>query len=275
MARKKKDAGHGGGHGWYVTFADLMALLMAFFVVVAASSTQDKEKMAAAVGSIREAFGIQTERQTSGGVMEIDGLPVRGHTKNVASVQPSQATQQPGAMGDELDSGMLAAGSRFQSAQTAATLRQAMQDMPEINEISRHILVEERPDGIAIQIMDQDGRSMFAEGSRQPYERTRRAVIAIADVLRRTGQRIAITGHTSLKNEVSSPGYGSWELSADRANAVRRALMDGGLPDDRFDSVAGRAATEPLFPDNPYLSPNRRITILLVNEAPAVPVGGL
>ncbi len=62
-----------GGHGWYVTFADLMALLMAFFVVVAAASSADKDKMAAMVGSIREAFGVQTAKPEQAGIMEIDG----------------------------------------------------------------------------------------------------------------------------------------------------------------------------------------------------------
>lgn len=273
MARKKKGADHGGGHGWYVTFADLMALLMAFFVVVAASSTQDKEKMAAAVGSVREAFGVQTDVATQGGIMEVDGLPVRSHTKNVATVQPHDSTSRPAPLDDGVG-GAMQAGRDFSYAQAAATLRQAMQDMPEINEISRHVMIEERPDGIAIQLMDQDGRSMFAEGSRQPYERTRRALVAIAEVLRGLSQPIAISGHTSAKNEIGAPGYGPWDLSADRANAVRQTLENSGVPADRFQSVAGRAGSEPLFPDNPYLAANRRVTILLMQEAPPVPQGG-
>jgi chemotaxis protein MotB len=270
MARKKKNADHGGGHGWYVTFADLMALLMAFFVVVAASSSQDKEKMATAIGSIRDAFGTQTDKHLSGGVMEIEGLPVRGHTKNVANVAPADATQQPGPMSERLEGGPLMRSSSAASAQAAATLRQALQDMPEINEISRHLMVEEREDGIALHLMDQDGRSMFADGSRQVYERTRRALIAVSGVLRDLSQNIAISGHTG-GNEISTPGYGPWDLSADRANAVRQVLEEGGVPRDRFQAVTGRAATEPLFPDNPYLAANRRVTILLINEPPAVP----
>ena len=80
MARKKKDAAHGGGHGWFVTFADLMGLLVAFFVMLVASSTQDKKRLQIVAGSMREAFGTQIKRQA--GILEIDGLPTRPRLRN-------------------------------------------------------------------------------------------------------------------------------------------------------------------------------------------------
>jgi chemotaxis protein MotB len=67
------------------------------------------------------------------------------------------------------------------------------------------------------------------------------------------------------------PGYGPWELSADRANAIRKILEEEGVPTASFFMVAGRADTQPLFPDDPFVAANRRVTITLMREAPAMP----
>lgn len=271
MAKKKKAEAHGGGHGWYVTFADLMGLLMAFFVMIAAFSTMNEEKMAQALGSIREAFGVQTDKQINGAIIEIDGLPVRSFPKNVAMTDPIDATQQPGPITKDFEKGPLQSGRNFEFSTAAATLRQALQEMPELTEISQNVIIEETPDGLAIQIADQDGRSMFPEGSREPYERVRQALVALAPVLRALPQRISITGHTAVSQADPGPNYGPWEISADRANSVRRILADNGVPLDRFHSIVGKADTQPLYPDNPYLPANRRITITLMAEPPPLP----
>jgi chemotaxis protein MotB len=71
---KKRGAAHGGGHGWFVTFADLMGLLVAFFVMLVAFSTQDQVKLQIVAGSMRDAFGVQ-DRVRYSGVIEIPGLP--------------------------------------------------------------------------------------------------------------------------------------------------------------------------------------------------------
>ena len=69
------------------------------------------------------------------------------------------------------------------------------------------------------------------------------------------------------------PGYGPWELSADRANAVRQILEDEGLPSSHIFMVAGKADSQPLFPDDPHIAANRRVTITLMREAPPLPIG--
>jgi len=272
MARRKKGEAHGGGHGWYVTFADLMGLLMAFFVMIAAFSSMNEEKMRQALGSIREAFGIQTKNEVRGGVIEINGVPVRSYPKNVSMTNPTDSTQNPGII-MELENGPLRVGRENEFAPAATSIRQALQDMPELAAISQNVLIEETPEGLAIQLTDQDGRSMFPEGSSELYERVRAALVHIAPVLQRLPQRIAIAGHTAESRSQSRPDYGPWELSADRANAVRRVLVESGLDIDRISAVTGRAATQPLYPDNPYLPANRRITITLLHEAPPVPAG--
>ena len=83
--------------------------------------------------------------------------------------------------------------------------------------------------------------------------------------------RVSITGHTSASKLPAQPGYGPWELSADRANAVRQILEEQGYPSANFFQIAGKADTDPLFPDDPYMAANRRVTITLMREAPPVP----
>lgn len=271
MARRK-DGGHGGGHGWFVTFADLMGLLVAFFVMLVAFSTQDSAKLQVVAGSMRDAFGVQ-DRVRYSGIIEVPGLPTRPKLKNTAHISPEEASATPTP--NERDRNRTF-GARFHEDQkfalAAASLRQALQNMPEITEASKHIMIEETKQGLNIEIVDQDGRSMFADGSKFPNDRTRKILQKIAPALKEMPYRVSITGHTATSRIPPRPGYGPWELSADRANAVREILSAEGLPSGNIFQVAGKADTDPLFPDNPALSPNRRVTITLMREEPPVPV---
>ena len=271
MARRKKGGAH-GGHGWFVTFADLMALLMSFFVMIAAYSTQDQKKLQLVAGSMRDAFGVTKESRYAG-IVEQDGVPVRAHPKNVMQVPPEKASDrpQPGTLSGEETEQAFARGKALSLA--AASLRQALQDLPEIAELSKNIIVEETKTGFDLSLIDQDGRSMFGTGSTQPYERTRRILEHVAPTLRRVNQRIAVTGHAAARRPGEVPEGPPWELSAGRATAVREILAGNGVPDDRFAIVAGKADVEPMFPDNPYLAANRRVTITLMDEAPPLPPG--
>lgn len=272
MARKK--GGHGGGHGgWFVTFADLMALLMSFFVMLTAMSTQDQKKLQIVAGSMRDAFGTQRESRLSG-IVEADGIPVRPNLKNVKQAPPEQGSDFTApTMFDRPDEGVAVTSFDRAFALAAVSLRQAMQDMPEIAEASKNIIVEETKDGLNIALVDQDGRAMFPDGSKDPYERTRKILEKLAPTIRRLPNRIAITGHTSASKPGSRPGWTAWDLSAARAGAVREILATAGIPDQRFASIAGKADSEPMFPDNPYLPANRRVGILLLREAPPLPFG--
>jgi chemotaxis protein MotB len=268
MAKKRGQA-H-GGHGWFVTFADLMGLLVAFFVMLVSYSTQDQVKLQIVAGSMRDAFGVQ-ERVRYSGVIEVPGLPTRPKLKNAAPIQPEEASATPTP--DE-HGRQHAHGQKFEEdralALAAASLRQAMQDMPDITEASKHLMVEETKQGLNIEIVDQNGRSMFPEGSKEPYERTRRLVQRLAGPLKVTPFRIAITGHTAATKVPPAVGYGPWDLSADRANAFRKQLEADGVPASHFYMVAGKADTQPLFPDDPFVAANRRVTITLMKEEPPI-----
>jgi chemotaxis protein MotB len=270
MARRK-EAAHGGGHGWFVTFADLMGLLVSFFVMLVAFSNQDQQKLQIVAGSMRDAFGTQTNVRYSG-IIEVDGLPTRPRLKNAEHITPDEASATPTP---DQNAHEREYGGKWQNDQTfalaTASLRQALQDMPELTEASKHIMIEETKEGLNIDIVDQDGRSMFPEGSKEPYERTREIIQKIAEPLKKVRYRVAITGHTSASQTPPSPDYGPWNLSADRANAVRQILEEEGYPSSNIYAVAGKADTDPLFPDDPYIAANRRVTITLMREEPPVP----
>jgi chemotaxis protein MotB len=271
MAKKKRGDGHGGGHGWFVTFADLMGLMMSFFVMLVAFSTMDNNKLKIVAGSMRDAFGTQTEVRYSG-IVESDGLPTRPKLKNAAHVSPEDTSNTPTPDEQERDR---AQGARLrvdrEFALASASLRQALQDMPELTEISKHIMFEETNQGLNLEIVDQDGRSMFPDGSKVPYERTRRLIQKLAAPLKATPLRVSIVGHTAAGYVPTQGDYGAFDLSADRANAVRQILEREGLPSAHIFAVSGKADSQPLFPDDPSLSANRRVTITLMREDPPLP----
>ena len=271
MAKKKRGDGHAGGHGWYVSFADLMGLMMSFFVMLVSFSTMDNNKLKIVAGSLRDAFGVQADSRFSG-IIETDGLPTKPRLKNTARINPDEASNTPTP--DEQERSRIA-GARLkidrEFALASASLRQALQDMPELTEVSKHIMFEETNQGLNLEIVDQDGRSMFADGSKVPYDRTRRLIEKLAVPLKATPLRISIVGHTAAGFVPARSDYGAFDLSADRANAVRQILEREGLPPAHIFAVSGKADGQPLFPDDPTLSANRRVTITLMREDPPLP----
>ena len=152
------------------------------------------------------------------------------------------------------------------------SLRQAMRDMPELAELSRQLIIDQTPEGLRIQLVDQEGRSMFENNSAQPNERARVLLRAISRVINQLPNRVTITGHTSSaagSNRASAPG--DWPLSAGRAEASRQILQGAGVDGDRVYQVSGKAGSDPLYPDDPSLAGNRRIAIVLLREAPVLP----
>ncbi len=270
---KKRAKGGHGGHGWFVTFADLMSLLMSFFVMVAAFSTQDQKKLQLVAGSMRDAFGVTKESRYAG-IVEQDGIPTKTRLKNARLAPPDEAADHttPNKL-DNREDGLSNTAFHRGFGLAAASLRQALQDMPEIAELSKNIIIEESKEGLDVSLVDQDGRSMFPEGSTQPYDRTRRVLERMAPTIRRMPNRVSITGHTAAARPGTRPTGSPWDLSTGRAVSVREILAANGLPDDRFAFLAGKADAEPMFPDNPYLAANRRVTITLMKEAPPIPFG--
>ncbi|MEM8813390.1 MAG: OmpA family protein, partial [Pseudomonadota bacterium] len=216
------------------------------------------------------------------GIIEIEGIPERDYLKRVSAIEQQTDTdfadeahnrkrkQGPEANTHDIERTNIKRPRQFGLA--AASLRQAWEEMPDITEISNNIIVEETEEGLNIMLVDQDGRAMFNEGSKFPYETTRRLLAKMAPVIQGMPNRIRITGHTTAGQSTFDPNYSTWELSADRANSARQILAENGVPSEQFYAVVGKSDSEPLFPNDPFLASNRRISILLMAEAPPIPV---
>jgi chemotaxis protein MotB len=279
MARKKSGGG-GGAPEWLVTFADLMSLLVCFFVLIISFSNQDEKKLQIVAGSMRDAFGTQTEIRGAG-MVERDGLPAnprfrettRQPTPDATNSQNDREAETLSRQGPENathEVELRRSERRRNFTMAMASLRQALQDLPDIAELSKNIVLHTDEDGLHIELTDADGRAMFASSSAQLYPVARDILVRVAPVLRQMPNRIMVTGHTSYRPGSTDPG-GGWELSADRADAVRQVLMAEGIGNARFAGIVGKADTEPLFANDPTLAANRRVTILLMDEEPPLP----
>jgi chemotaxis protein MotB len=143
---------------------------------------------------------------------------------------------------------------------------------PALADLARQLSIDMTPEGLRVQIMDEEQQPMFATGSAVPNDRARLLLQKVAPVLMKLPQPISIAGYTDAA-PFPGPGRTNWELSAERANATRRLLVDGGLPEGRIQSVTGHADRDPLLPADPLAAANRRIAIVVLREAsrPVVP----
>ena len=152
----------------------------------------------------------------------------------------------------------------------ANQIREAVKSDPALAELAKQLAIDMTPDGLRIQIMDEVKLPMFATGSAEPNERARLLLQKVVPVLMKLPQGISIAGHTDAA-PFPGPGRTNWELSAERANATRRLLVEGGLPDARIRSVTGNADKDPLLPADPLAAANRRIAILVLRDRKPAP----
>jgi chemotaxis protein MotB len=143
-------------------------------------------------------------------------------------------------------------------------LRLAIEGAPQLKQLAKSLLVDNTPEGLRVQIIDQERLPMFPRGSAEMYLHTRKILELVAKVVQQMPQDIAISGHTDATKFAADNGYSNWELSADRANAARRALIKSGVPPERIARVVGKAATDPLLADEPEAPGNRRLTVVLL-----------
>lgn len=268
---KKRHAHHGGS--WKVAFADFATAMMAFFLLMwlMGSTTQEQK------GAISEYFnnpsavpgtstmpaptsmqgpgGASTSMIQLGGGMELhtqadenDGPP-----KQEGASDEDEAEKRA----EELDRERL--NSLLQDLKEAIDAREALAKFKD------QILLDITPEGVRIQIVDHDRRSMFPLGSSRLEDFSARILSELASIIISVPNKISVSGHTDIKPYLAN-GYSNWELSADRANAARRALVSGGLPTEKVGRVVGLASSvllDTAVPDSPI---NRRISIIVMNR---------
>jgi chemotaxis protein MotB len=153
-------------------------------------------------------------------------------------------------------------------AQAAAAMRSAIAADPALAPLARQLAIDLTPEGLRVQIRDSEGLPMFASGSAEPNERARAVLTRLVPMLAALHEKVAIAGYTDATPYGGGGGRSNWDLSADRANAARRILTEGGLVDDRIRDVTGHGERDLLLPDAPNAASNRRIAILLIRSAP-------
>ena len=286
LIKKVKKVVGGGHHGgaWKVAYADFVTAMMAFFLLMWLINTTTPEQKRGIADYFAPASVSQTNSGSGGmlagtslseqGVRHANGAPLQDKLTPQSSLEPSPDAPQAGKNAEDAqDSADAKAKKAAQDAQfekAEQAIRQAMDEMPEIAELSKQVIMEITPEGLRIQVIDQEGRSMFAPGSAEPYERTKLLLAVVSRVILQMPNRISISGHTD-GSKPSVAGQTNWDLSAARANAARRILQTNGLTSPRIALVSGKADADPLFPDDPTLPGNRRISITLLREAPVMP----
>ena len=267
--KKSGHAVHGGA--WKIAYADFVTAMMAFFLLMWLLGSTAKGDLQ----GISDYFSAPLKVAMAGG----DGA---GNSSSVMTGGGTDLAKTAGqvrrsAADEERERRKSIESAKAERAKQDAARIKALQskidamitENPRLNEYKSQIRIDVTPDGLQIQIVDNQNRPMFDSGSAlvKPYMR---------DILREIGtalggveNRISLAGHTDAAPYGNSDrGYSNWELSADRANASRRELVSAGMPDAKLGRVVGLAASDLLEPDNPRAPANRRITItVLTREA--------
>ena len=155
-----------------------------------------------------------------------------------------------------------------QFASAEKMLRQAIEESndPELKEIADSLQIDHSPEGLRIQLLDQEKVALFPLGSADMFEQTRKLLAKVSEIISKLPNKIKISGHTDSRPFPEGATYTNWELSADRALSSRRALIANGIPGGRVAQVVGMADTDPIEPNDPTSPSNRRISIVLLKQ---------
>ncbi len=294
-------AHHGGA--WKIAYADFVTAMMAFFLLLwLVNATTDAQRTGLADYFAPTNF---LSRGASGNGQPFNGrsLNTDGNLNADAALSPrvardrvatnaeedvedgthasrvaNTATGQPDDEAEALQR-LSEAERRAHLAAAAEEIRQSVRGDPSLGELGRQLLVEEVPEGLRIQVVDADGHPVFATGHAAPNDRGRALLMRAAQVIARLPHAVEVTGHTDAAPFRGGAGRSNWELSAERANAARRLLIEAGVAERRMRAVAGRAERDPLNPANPLEAGNRRVAVLVLlpplsNSSASAPIGG-
>lgn len=245
---KKGGHGHHGG-AWKIAYADFVTAMMAFFLVMwLINSISTEQKKGIADYFTPNHTKILGTKPGNDGVLGGQALQGKLYAeKNNKSDKPSEEDAKKEAI--LLD--------------TQKKVQDALESNVTLKSMSDQVQFEITPDGLNINIVDKEGRSMFPSGSTEMFDYMQGILKEVAKSISATTNKIMITGHTDAIAYTSTKKYTNWELSADRANATRRVLEENNIIPDRIEYVRGREARE-LIDKDPTAPQNRRITITLL-----------
>ncbi len=295
IVKKKKGGGHGHhGGAWKVAYADFVTAMMAFFLVMWLVTAVTKEQRAAifdyfknpsmepgksakpapgqmgpggaSTSPINLRGGLDAMRPAPGKIKDIGGTAAPVLSRNDSLWDGSSKTKGQTAQTPEEAAALQAAVEQQKLESLMAELQEAVSKSQALQPFKDQLLLDITPEGVRIQIVDAQNRPMFDVGSATLRDYTTAILRELAPYLDSVPNRISLTGHTDIRPYPSTNGYTNWELSADRANAARRALTAGGLPDSKISRVVGLSSSvlfDKADPQNPI---NRRISIVVMTK---------
>lgn len=287
IRRIKKTAGGHHGGAWKVAYADFVTAMMAFFLVMWLVGIASKEQKAA----VSEYFKNPSAVEGTAAIPGTSSLGPGGASDKM--IPTANALSMPGGVGPRVGDPGEATRSRIPTdAQEDARAAAAAEDRRQLDELRKELeaaieksqalapfkdqlLIDLTPEGLRVQIVDRMNRPMFDLGSSSMKDYTVEVMHELGTLLSGTPHRIALAGHTDETPFQAPRGYGNWELSSDRANAARRALLEGGLDEARIARVVGLASSVPFDRADPRAPTNRRISIVVLNRTPDAGMGAL
>lgn len=247
---------HGGA--WKIAFADFMTAAMAFFLMLWVLGGTNDEEMKAMAEFFRDPTVIEASPSTLVETKEA------GQTSDAMIDMGGFKDAPKGKEGEEDGSGKAEELAQMEAMKLELEKKIAENDV--LDQLKEQLKIEITPNGLQVQILDDRKRPMFGTGVDLPKDYAAKLLKEVGSVLANTDKKISIAGHTDSSGYHSSSEYTNWELSADRANAARRLLIEGGVGAAHIAQVVGMSDTVPFDKENPYNPRNRRISIIVLNK---------
>ncbi|MBS3804039.1 MAG: flagellar motor protein MotB [Oleiphilaceae bacterium] len=254
---KKVAAGHHGG-SWKVAFADFATAMMAFFLVLWLTTNTSPEQKEAIEGYFKDPVGF-----TEGGSPNPVDLEGSASVVDTASADVAINDVQ---LEDERIEQIAQTLEQRQMEELFQDLQEQIQNSDTLQEFKDQLLIDITDEGLRIQIVDRSQRPMFDSGRAQLKYYSQDILFELAKPLGAVSNKLSITGHTDATPFKGRPGYTNWELSADRANTARRALVAGGVGGRQIARVVGLGDSVLFNQDDPTAPVNRRISIIVLNK---------
>jgi chemotaxis protein MotB len=277
---KRKRGGGNGHHGgaWKVAYADFVTAMMAFFMVMWLVASITKEQRAAMfeyfknpsmeVGkSVKAAPGQAGPGGASTAVINMGGGMDAPKALNTPDEGMAPDLPKPEKVTEDEALKIARQVERKQLESLLQELREAIDKSVALEPFKDQLLLDITPEGLRIQIVDKQNRPMFDLGKSVLKDYTSQILHEVAKYLNTVPNRISVSGHTDSNAYGSTRNYTNWELSADRANAARRALLEGGLEQAKIARVVGLASSVLFDRQNPYNPINRRISIIVMTKS--------
>ncbi|MES1974504.1 MAG: flagellar motor protein MotB [Pseudomonadota bacterium] len=273
--------GHGGHHGgaWKVAYADFVTAMMAFFLLMwLLGATNEKQRKALADYFAPTLVQMKQNSAGSNGMFGGDSITDKDNYPHKASQTGTRSMTIPvealggdqvgtGQKGTLKDKAVLGAEDRKNFEKMHRQVAQAMSSNPKLSKLASHVRFVRTQNGLRIDLIDDANYSMFGVGTTQLEPEAAKLIGLIAESIRDTTNPIMIRGHTDSLGYGDPLAMNNWMLSSGRAEATRRRLASGGIPEQRFNRIEGVADREPMIEDNPADPRNRRVAITLLYRA--------